>query len=73
MTNTTGVFQEWTDDIEKARANLGIQGMSVAVVHKGRITYAQGFGKRNDTDPFTPEVQYNYQKFEFLVCNNMRE
>jgi CubicO group peptidase (beta-lactamase class C family) len=56
MTNITGAFQEWTDDIEKARANLGIQGMSVAVVHKGRIIYAQGFGKRNDTDPFTPEV-----------------
>ncbi|KAF9315088.1 hypothetical protein BG003_003503 [Podila horticola] len=28
MTNTTGAFQEWADDIEKARANLGIQGMS---------------------------------------------
>ncbi|KAG9065868.1 hypothetical protein KI688_002165 [Linnemannia hyalina] len=59
MTNTTGAFQEWTDDIEKARANLGIQGMSVAVVHKGRIIYAQGFGKRNDTDPFTPETIAN--------------
>ncbi|KAH7036071.1 beta-lactamase/transpeptidase-like protein [Linnemannia elongata] len=59
MTNTTGAFQEWTDDIEKARANLGIQGMSVAVVRKGRITYAQGFGKRNDTDPFTPETIAN--------------
>ncbi|KAG0317177.1 hypothetical protein BGZ97_005777 [Linnemannia gamsii] len=59
MTNITGAFQEWTDDIEKARANLGIQGMSVAVVHKGRIIYAQGFGKRNDTDPFTPETVAN--------------
>ncbi|KAG0287547.1 hypothetical protein BGZ96_008534 [Linnemannia gamsii] len=59
MTNTTGAFQEWTDDIEKARANLGIQGMSVAVVHKGKIIYAQGFGKRNDTDPFTPETIAN--------------
>ncbi|KAG0325766.1 hypothetical protein BG000_001687 [Podila horticola] len=59
MTNTTGTFQEWTDDIEKARANLGIQGMSVAVVHKSRIIYSQGFGKRNDTDPFTPETVAN--------------
>ncbi|KAG0020012.1 hypothetical protein BGZ81_009511 [Podila clonocystis] len=40
MTNTTGAFQEWTDDIEKARANLGIQGMSVTVVLKGG---GQGF------------------------------
>lgn len=67
MTNTTGAFQEWADDIEKARANLGIQGMSVAVVHKGRIIYAQGFGKRNGTDPFTPEVQYEYRKIESLA------
>ncbi|GJJ78219.1 hypothetical protein EMPS_10578 [Entomortierella parvispora] len=59
MTNTAGAFQEWTEDIGKARANLGIQGMSVAVVHKGRIIYAQGFGKRNDTEPFTPETIAN--------------
>ncbi|KAF9162301.1 hypothetical protein DFQ26_003692 [Actinomortierella ambigua] len=50
------MFREWTADIEKARINLGIQGMSVGVVHKGKIIYAQGFGKRNDKDPFTPET-----------------
>jgi CubicO group peptidase (beta-lactamase class C family) len=56
MTNTANTFQEWTDDIEKARVACGAYGMSVAVVHKGKIVYAQGFGKRNDTSPFTPEV-----------------
>ncbi|KAF9973902.1 hypothetical protein BGZ73_002830 [Actinomortierella ambigua] len=50
------MFQEWTTNIEKARINLGLQGMSVAVVHKNKIIYAQGFGKRNDIDPFTPET-----------------
>ncbi|KAF9977048.1 hypothetical protein BGZ73_007161 [Actinomortierella ambigua] len=56
MTNTAGMYQEWTDDIEKARVAVGVYGMSVAVVHKGNIVYAQGFGKRNDIDPFTPET-----------------
>ncbi|KAF9153511.1 hypothetical protein DFQ26_000555, partial [Actinomortierella ambigua] len=50
------LFDKWTKEIEEARKGLGIQGMSVAVVHKGEIVYAQGFGKRNDTDPFTPET-----------------
>ncbi|KAF9972676.1 hypothetical protein BGZ73_004189 [Actinomortierella ambigua] len=50
------LFNKWTDDIEKARQGLCIQGSSVAVVHKGKIVYAQGFGKRNDKDPFTPHT-----------------
>ncbi|KAG0250697.1 hypothetical protein DFQ27_009239 [Actinomortierella ambigua] len=56
MAPTDSTFQEWTDDIERARSMLGIQGLSVAVVHHGKIIYAQGFGKRNDTDPFTPQA-----------------
>lgn len=56
MTNTTETYQKWTDDIEKARVALGVYGMSMAVVHKNEIVYAQGFGKRSDTEPFTPEV-----------------
>ncbi|KAF9972677.1 hypothetical protein BGZ73_004190 [Actinomortierella ambigua] len=50
------VFSKWTEEIEKARKNIGIHGTSVAVVYKGEIIYAKGFGKRNDTDPFTPET-----------------
>ncbi|KAG0028081.1 hypothetical protein BGZ82_008631 [Podila clonocystis] len=45
-------------DIEMARNRTGIPGMSVAVMHKGKLTFAEGFGKRNqNSDPFTPETR----------------
>ncbi|KAF9165107.1 hypothetical protein DFQ26_000606 [Actinomortierella ambigua] len=50
------LFDKWTKDIEQARQGLCIQGSSIVVVHKGKIVYAQGFGKRNDKDPFTPHT-----------------
>ncbi|KAF9580237.1 hypothetical protein BGW38_003192 [Lunasporangiospora selenospora] len=50
------VLQKWTEEVEKARVNLGIQGLTVAVVHKGTIIFTKGFGKRNDTEPCTPET-----------------
>ncbi|KAF9572600.1 hypothetical protein EC968_009672 [Mortierella alpina] len=41
--------------IEKCRIECGIPGMSVAVLHKGELIFAQGFGKRNEQgDPFEP-------------------
>ncbi|KAF9163959.1 hypothetical protein DFQ26_001960 [Actinomortierella ambigua] len=49
-------FRRWTENIEKARANVGVQGLSVAVVYKGETIYAQGFGKRNAKDTFTVET-----------------
>jgi len=50
-------FPEWACDIERARVANGIPGMSVAVVHKGKVIFAQGFGRRNENnDPFTEEV-----------------
>ncbi|KAF9137199.1 hypothetical protein BG015_002805 [Linnemannia schmuckeri] len=42
--------------LEKARADDGIPGMSVAILHKGELVFAQGFGKRNQSDPFTKET-----------------
>lgn len=42
--------------LEKARADEGIKGMSVAVIHRGELVFAQGFGKRNRNDPFTKEA-----------------
>ncbi|KAG0318382.1 hypothetical protein BGZ97_003882 [Linnemannia gamsii] len=42
--------------LEKVRADGGIKGMSVAIVHKGELVFAQGFGKRNRNDPFTKET-----------------
>ncbi|KAG0354224.1 hypothetical protein BG005_006659 [Podila minutissima] len=50
-------FRQWATDIERARLINGIPGMSVAVVHKGKIIFAQGFGRRNENnDPFTAET-----------------
>ncbi|KAF9326308.1 hypothetical protein BGZ91_001997, partial [Linnemannia elongata] len=42
--------------LEKARIEGGIPGMAVAIMHKGHIVFAQGFGKRNRKDPFTTET-----------------
>ncbi|KAF9137198.1 hypothetical protein BG015_002804 [Linnemannia schmuckeri] len=42
--------------LEKARADGGVKGMSVAIIHKGELVFAQGFGKRNRNDPFTKET-----------------
>ncbi|KAF9354603.1 hypothetical protein BGX26_007590 [Mortierella sp. AD094] len=30
--------------------------MSIAVLHKGKLVFAEGFGKRNEHDPFTTET-----------------
>lgn len=42
--------------LEKARIENGIQGMSVAILYKGELLFAEGLGKRNDKDPFTKDV-----------------
>ncbi|KAF9995836.1 hypothetical protein BGZ80_005943 [Entomortierella chlamydospora] len=42
--------------LENARIKTGIPGMSVAVFHKGKLVFAEGFGKRNEHDPFTVET-----------------
>jgi hypothetical protein len=43
--------------MELARNQTGIPGMGVAIIHKGKLIFAEGFGKRNKKDPFTPEVK----------------
>ncbi|KAI8603714.1 beta-lactamase/transpeptidase-like protein [Dissophora ornata] len=45
-----------SEELEKAMALCGIPGMSVAIQHQGKLIYAEGFGKRNEKDPFTPET-----------------
>lgn len=30
--------------------------MSIAVLHKNQLVFAEGFGKRNQIDPYTIEV-----------------
>lgn len=44
--------------LEDARIKSCIQGMSVAVLYKGKLIFADGFGKRNDEDPFTKDVGF---------------
>ncbi|KAF9957097.1 hypothetical protein BGZ65_002252, partial [Modicella reniformis] len=44
------------DVIEKARVRCGIPGMSVAVLYKGELIFAEGFGKRNEQESFTAET-----------------
>ncbi|KAG0200578.1 hypothetical protein BGX28_006402 [Mortierella sp. GBA30] len=39
--------------IEEARINAGVYGLAIAVLHKDELIFAEGFGKRNDEDPFT--------------------
>ncbi|KAF9079788.1 hypothetical protein BGX29_002880, partial [Mortierella sp. GBA35] len=42
--------------LEKARTEAGIYGMSVSVLYKGELIFAEGFGKRNAKDPFTKDT-----------------
>jgi hypothetical protein len=42
--------------LEKYRVEGGIKGMAVSVLYKGELIFAEGFGKRNDEDPFTKDV-----------------
>ncbi|KAF9558306.1 hypothetical protein EC968_007188 [Mortierella alpina] len=50
-------YQDWDDAIELARNKSGTPGLSVAVLHRGKVIYAKGFGKRNEEgDPVTAET-----------------
>lgn len=53
---TTMNTSQLHDVLERARVECGIVGMSVAVLYKGELIFAEGFGKRNFQDPFTVEV-----------------
>ncbi|KAG0010853.1 hypothetical protein BGZ82_003245 [Podila clonocystis] len=58
--NSNSNYKEFLDTLpialEKARADGGIPGMSVAILYKGELVFAQGFGKRNRKDSFTKET-----------------
>ncbi|CAO3565314.1 unnamed protein product [Mortierella alpina] len=44
------------DVLEKARNATGLPGMGVAILYKGKLIFAEGFGKRNANDPYTVET-----------------
>lgn len=52
------------DDLEEARVLNGVPGMSVAVMHKGEVIFAEGFGLRNAKDVFTADVNIKYRTFK---------
>ncbi|KAI1317590.1 hypothetical protein EDD11_008160 [Mortierella claussenii] len=49
-------LSKWREAIELARNKTGLPGMSVAVLHKGKLIFAEGFGKRDRNDPVTAET-----------------
>ncbi|KAG0206098.1 hypothetical protein BGX33_007595 [Mortierella sp. NVP41] len=42
--------------LEKSRVERGNYGMAVSVLYKGELIFAEGFGKRNEKDPFTADT-----------------
>ncbi|KAF9093707.1 hypothetical protein BGX23_002994 [Mortierella sp. AD031] len=42
--------------LEKSRVEGGNYGMAVSVLYKGELIFAEGFGKRNEKDPFTADT-----------------
>ncbi|KAI9232918.1 MAG: beta-lactamase/transpeptidase-like protein [Podila humilis] len=55
--DTNAIFAKLKIDLEIARNKTGTPGMSIAVMHKGKLVFVEGFGKRNENDPFTPETR----------------
>ncbi|KAF9316788.1 hypothetical protein BG003_001517 [Podila horticola] len=55
-TSNKEFFEKLPAVLERARIEGGIPGMSVAIMYKGELVFAQGFGKRNRVDPFTEET-----------------
>jgi CubicO group peptidase (beta-lactamase class C family) len=57
--------------LENARIKNGIPGMAVSVLYKGELIFAEGFGKRNDEDPFTKDVclfPFSLSRAFFFLC-----
>ncbi|KAF9568361.1 hypothetical protein EC968_002929 [Mortierella alpina] len=50
------LLADLTEVLEDARIRCGIPGMSIAVLYKGELVYVAGFGKRNESEPFTPKT-----------------
>ncbi|KAG0028079.1 hypothetical protein BGZ82_008629 [Podila clonocystis] len=55
--DTNAIYAKLKIDLELARNQTGTAGMGVAIIHKGKLVFAEGFGKRNKKDPFTPETR----------------
>ncbi|KAF9284110.1 hypothetical protein BGZ88_010129 [Linnemannia elongata] len=49
-------YLETCSNIKRIMQRCGIPGMSIAVLHKNQLVFAEGFGKRNQIDPYTIET-----------------
>ncbi|KAF9120496.1 hypothetical protein BGX30_003135 [Mortierella sp. GBA39] len=49
-------YLETCSNIKRVMQRCGIPGMSVAVLHNSQLIFAEAFGKRNQTDPYTIET-----------------
>ncbi|KAF9410669.1 hypothetical protein BGZ94_001568 [Podila epigama] len=54
--STDAIFAKLKKDLDLARNRTSTYGMSVAIMFKGKLVFAEGFGKRNAKDPFKPET-----------------
>jgi CubicO group peptidase (beta-lactamase class C family) len=57
-------YPELSSTLKGVMQRCGIPGMSLAVLHKNQVIFAEGFGKRNKTDPYTVDVsQWDRRKY----------
>lgn len=42
--------------VKRAMERCGVPGMGIAILHKNKVVFAEGFGKRNEKDPYTAQV-----------------
>jgi hypothetical protein len=66
--NKAATFENWRKTIDHARNQTGIPGLSVAVLHKGEIIFAEGFGIRNkNNDPVNADVRICFRMWLHLL------
>ncbi|KAF9337142.1 hypothetical protein BGZ91_009633 [Linnemannia elongata] len=42
--------------VKRAMERCGVPGMGIAILHKNKVVFAEGFGKRNEKDPYTAQT-----------------
>ncbi|KAF9137500.1 hypothetical protein BGX30_010155 [Mortierella sp. GBA39] len=47
---------ELRSTIKRAMERCGVPGIGIAVLHNNKVVFADGFGKRNTKDPYTPQT-----------------
>ncbi|KAF8975666.1 hypothetical protein BGZ46_008935 [Entomortierella lignicola] len=42
--------------LKQGMNHTGTVGMSIAIIYKGKLIFSEGYGRRNEHDPYTPET-----------------